>query len=200
MKPITTQTRRHLLALAAAAALAGCASPITHVTSGEVVLRERLVVQVERDWNQFERGLGDGIATWTQEGVTVDALRFYVGLKDGDLLAPTPAQPKGAKPLAFKSTMQAAEVAALFEGLVGRDGSTFTLEKIEPQAFLGQAGFRIEYSSIRKFDEVRLRGVIWGAVRNGELFAISYAAPRLAFFPRGIAHAEAVARSARVRR
>ena len=45
---------------------------------------------------------------------------------------------------------------------------------------------------------MRLRGMAWGAVRNGELFLITYTAPRLAFFPRGVNDAEAVARSARI--
>jgi hypothetical protein len=192
--------RRTWLALCAAALLAGCAAPITHVTSGEVVLRERLAVQVQRSWNQFNRGMaGDNVPTWTQEGVTVDALRFYVGLKDGELIAPTPSQPKGTVPLAFKRGMQATEVAGLFEGLYSRGGSTFTLDKIEPASFMGQPGFRFEFSSIRKYDEVRLRGVAWGAVHQGELFLISYTAPRLAFFARGLAEAEAIAGSARLK-
>lgn len=46
---------------------------------------------------------------------------------------------------------------------------------------LGQQGFQFEFSSIRKSDEVQLRGIGWGAVRNGELFVITYTAP--GFFP-----------------
>jgi hypothetical protein len=62
---------------------AGCAQ-MSNVTTGEVVLKNRLAVQVDRPWNQFERGLADNTMTWTQDGVTVDALRFYIGLKDGE--------------------------------------------------------------------------------------------------------------------
>jgi hypothetical protein len=163
------------------ALLAGCAQ-MSHVTTGESVIKDRLMVTVERGWNQFARGLGDNVPTWTQEGVTVDTLRFYVALKDGELIAPTPS-----------------EVVALFEGLYSRGGSTFTLDKVEPGNFLGGPGFRFEFSSIRKSDDVRLRGVAWGAVRNGELWVITYTAPRLAFFPRGVTAAENIARSARVK-
>ena len=164
------------------------------------IRKERLTVTVEQPWNQFASGLGDGTPTWTQDGVTVDALRFYVALKDGALIAPTPSEPKGQKPLAYKAGMGTAEIVALFEGLYSRGGSTFTLDKVEPAAFAGQSGgFRFEWSGIRKSDDVRLRGIGWGAVRNGELFVITYAAPRLSFFERHRPAAEAVVRSARVR-
>ena len=65
--------------------------------------------------------------------------------------------------------------------------------------FVGARGFRIEYSMVRKLDEVRLRGVAFGAVRNGELFLINYSAPRLAFYPKHAAGVEALARSAKVK-
>jgi hypothetical protein len=178
--------------------LSGCAQ-VSHVASGEVTLRERLVVTVDKPWNQFERGLGDDTPTWTQDGITVDSLRFYVGLKDGALLAPTPSEPKGQKPLAFKATMQTNEVVALFEGLYSRGGSTFVLDRLGPTPFAGGAGFRFEFSSIRKEDDVRLRGIGWGTVRNGELFVVTYTAPRLAFFERHVGSAEAIAKSARIK-
>ena len=101
--------------------------------------------------------------------------------------------------MAFKSGMQAADIVALFERLYARGGSTFMLEKVVPTPFVGGNGYRFEFSSIRKADDVRLRGVGWFTVRNGELWAITYTAPRLAFFPAGIGEAEAIARSARVK-
>lgn len=192
--------RRMLLSATAALALtlAGCAQ-LSVVATGELVLKNRLAVQVDRPWNQFERGLGDNTLTWTQDGISVDALRFYVAVKDGELIAPTPSEPKGQKPLAFKSAMPANEVVALFEGLYSRGGSTFTLDRMSPDTFGGKPGFRFEFSGIRKEDDVRLRGIGWATVHQGELFAITYTAPRLAFFQRHLASAEAIARSARIR-
>jgi len=193
--------RRLLLAatVCAATLLAGCAAPITHVVSGSVTVRERLVVDVATSWNQFENGEFAKRPTWTNEGIFVDALAFYVGLKDGDLLAPTPSEPKGAAPLTFKASMQPAEVVELFQKMWSRDGSTVTLDRIEPGPFLGGDGFRFEYTVVRKLDEVRLQGVAWAAVRNGELHAITYSAPRLAFFARYKPRVEAIAKSARLR-
>ena len=180
-----------------AVALAGCAAPVVKVSSGEVVVKERLAVSVADTWNQFDRGVN--VPTWTNDGIFVDALRFYVGVKDGELIAPTPSAPKGARPLVFKAAMPPAAVVDLFQTLWSRDGSTVTVDRVEPQLFLGGSGFRFEYSIIRKADEVRLRGVAWAAVKNGELFVIDYAAPRLAFFARYWPRAEAIATSARLR-
>lgn len=185
-------------ALVLALLLSACAQ-VTHVQTGDVVLRDRLTVTVDKAWNQFERGMGDDTPTWTQDGFTVDALRFYVGLADGALIAPTPSEPKGQQPLAFKADMRPAQVVALFETLYSRGGSTFTLDRLAPAPFAGGDGFRFEFSSIRKVDEVPLRGVGWGAVRDGRLYVITYTAPRLAFFDRHLGSAEAIARSARIR-
>ena len=186
------------LAAVLVAILCGCAA-VSKVDKGEAVIKNRLAVQVVEPWNQFERGMGDNTPTWTHEGITVDALQFYVGLKDGELLAPTPTSRKGIEPLTFRSSMQPADVMALLQSLLTRDGSSFSLDRLEATEFVGTRGFRIEYSMVRKVDDVRLRGVAFGAVRGGELFMINYSAPRLAFYPRHAAGVEALARSARVK-
>lgn len=189
---------RRLAAAALVLLLAACAQ-VSTVPSGQAVVRGRLVVDVGEPWNQFEFTLDDGTPTWTREGITIDALKFYPGLKSGTLIAPTPSEPKSIAPLAFEAGMQAADIVALFEKLYSRGGSIFTLAKVEPTGFVGVAGYRFEFSQVRKVDEVHLTGVGWFAVRDGELWAITYTAPRLNFFPAGIASAKAIARSARVK-
>jgi hypothetical protein len=114
-------------------------------------------------------------------------------------IAPTPSEPKGLAPLAFKSAMTPAEVATLFQNLRARDGSTFSLDRIEPHGWPGGDGFRVEYSVARRTDDLRLQGVAWGVVRNGELFISSYSAPRLTYFARYRPRAEAIAKSARLK-
>jgi hypothetical protein len=192
---MTSLVSRACLLLAASL---GCAA-VSKVENGEALIRSRLSVQVTEPWNQFERGLADNTPTWTHEGITVDSLQFYVGLKDGELLAPTPTGRKGIEPLTFRAAMQPADVMTLLQSLLTRDGSSFSLDRLEATEFVGARGFRIEYSMVRKLDEVRLRGVAFGAVRNGELFLINYSAPRLAFYPKHAAGVEALARSAKVK-
>jgi hypothetical protein len=62
-----------------------------------------------------------------------------------------------------------------------------------------EKGFRFEYSVVRRSDHAVLSGVGFGAVSKGELFALLYHAPRLAFFPRHQPRVEQIARSARLK-
>jgi len=190
------QRRQALGALATALLVAGCAQ-MEQVSSGDTVVAGRLAVTPDRPWNRFGSGVGDATPTWTQDGITVDALRFYAK-KDGELIAPTPSEPKGTKPLQFKATMSPGDIVGLYEQLYSRGGSSFTLQKLEPYPFVGQQGFRFEFASLRSRDDVQLAGIGWVAVRDGELIAITYTAPRLAFFARHLQAAEAVVKSARV--
>jgi len=190
--------RARLAALAVSLLLAACAAPVTRVEVGDVTVGKRLSVKVDAAWNQFGGGLTAGIPTWTMEGVTIDALRFYTDIKDGQTLGPG-NPPKGRQPLVFKAAMQPADIVALFQSLQTQDGSSFSLDKLEPAEFLGGPGFRFEYSTVRKVDEVPLKGVAYGRVRDGELFLVAYSAPRLVFFPRYQPRVESLIRSSSLR-
>ncbi len=190
------------LVLAAALVLAGCATPITKVGGGQAsVVAERLTVTSDAAWNQLPKPPGTQEAyatTWTVDGTALDALHFYVGVKDGTRMGTMP-QGNEAQPIVFKAAMQPHEVVALFESLYARDGSSFKLDKLEPAEFLGGKGFRFNYTVVRKFDDVRLSGSAWATVRDGELHAITFTAPALGFHPRLASKVEAVAASARLK-
>ncbi len=175
--------RRRLAILSLSLLLAACAAPVSRVEVGEVAIGKRMTVKVDAAWNQFGGGLTAGVPTWTMEGITIDALRFYTDIKDGQTFGPS-NPPKGRQPLIFKASMQPADIVGMFQSLQTQDGSSFALDKLEPTDFLGGTGFRFEYSTVRKVDEVPLRGVAYARVRDGELFLVSYSAPRLVFFPR----------------
>ena len=176
-------------------ALGGCAS-VSKVESGDQAVGERLVVTLEGAWNHVDApGLGPA-QTWTMEGLPIDQLLVYSGVKDGQVVHPEGGGKR--KSFAFRSGMQPEEIVAMFEGMLTRDGSTFKLVKLEPSAFAGK-GFRFEYQVTRKADNVQLSGVGFGAVSKGELFAMLYVAPRMTFFPRHQARIEQMARSARLK-
>lgn len=198
MSKKTKHVTLRLAVLTLALALAGCAA-VSKVATGEALVGERMTLKLDTAWNQFDRGFGNNVPTWTVEGVTIDALQFYVGVKDGQPIAQLLAGAKSQKPLNFRAAMQPAEVVSLYEALLTRDGSSFQLDKLEPADFLGGKGFRFEYSLNRKIDDVPMRGLAYGAVRNGELFVIHYSAPRLVFFPRYQPRVEALVRSAQLR-
>jgi hypothetical protein len=183
-----------------AALLAGCAGPaVVKVGQGEAIVGERLLVPSDAAWNQL-RGATSGTnsaAVWTTEGLAIDQLNFYVGVKDGEALAPS--NNKEQRPLNFKTAMQGHELAALFEALHTRDGSSYKLDRLEPTTFLSQRGWRVQFTLVRKFDDVKLAGSVWATVRDGQLFAITFAAPALAFYPRLAPKVEQVANAARLK-
>jgi hypothetical protein len=193
-----TTMKRLLSILVLAALLGGCAA-VSKVGPGDTVVGDRLAVPTDTAWNQLGGQFSGTTATavWTAEGLTIDQLRFFVGVKDGDALAPNNG--KEQRPLNFKAAMQGHEIASLFEALHTRDGSSYTLDKLEGTTFLGQRGWRVQYTSVRKFDDVKLSGVVWAAVRDGQLYAMSFSAPALAFYPRLAPRVEKIAADARLK-
>lgn len=188
---------RILLIALLLAAVSGCAS-VAKMESGEQTIGERLVVHLEGAWNHVS-GPGIGPAhTWTMEGLPVDQLLIYSGVKDGEAVHQTDNSGK-RKNFSFRSDMQPEDIVAMFEGMLTRDGSVFKLVKLEPASFGGQKGFRFEFSVIRKIDGVQLSGVGYGAVSKGELFAMLYGAPQLGFFARHQGRVEQMARSAKLK-
>jgi hypothetical protein len=188
--------KKIVLSLTLALMLVGCAQ-VTKIGPGEAVVGEKIGVPVDSGWNQFggQFGGSNAAALWTTEGLAIDQLNFFVGVKDGALIAANPA--KEQRPLVFKATMQPHEVVALFEAFYTRDGSSFKLDKLEQSEFLGQRGWRAQYTVVRKIDDVKLSGSAWATVRAGELFALTFTSPSIGFYPRQIAKVEKVALAAR---
>ena len=189
---------KNLFLAALLLALAGCVS-VAKVETGERVVGERLTLKLEGAWNHVSApGLGPA-QTWTMEGLPVDQLLVYSGLKHDEAIHGTMAGEADKKTYSFRAGMQPDEIAGLFEGMLTRDGSRYQLLKLEPASFGGRKGFRFQYALTRKIDSVQLTGVGYGAVSKGELFALVYMAPRLAFFERHAPTVERIALSARLR-
>lgn len=180
-------------------ALSGCVS-VAKIESGDKKVGERMTISIDGAWNHVNApGMGPA-ETWTMEGLPIDQLLLYSGLKDSQAIhaAPVGGTDAQRKSFNFRSGMQPDEIATLFEGMLTRDGSRYKLVKLEPVTFGGGKGFRFEYALTRKIDNVELSGIGYGTVSKGELFAIVYMAPRLAFFPRHAGRVELMARGARV--
>jgi hypothetical protein len=188
---------KKLTAVVLALALAGCAN-VAKMDSGDQALGTRLVVTLDGPWNQVNApGLVGPAQTWTMEGLPVDQLRIYSGIKDGEPI--DTARGGNAKRIDFRAGMQPDDIVGMFESMLTRDGSTFKLDKLEPWTFGGEKGFRFEFTFTRKIDGVVNSGIGYGTVSKGELFALLYAAPRLGFFPRHKDKVDQIARSARLK-
>ena len=192
---------KRVLLVVLAFELGGCAvvPKMEKVDSGQQNVGARLEVTLDGAWNHFQSAQIAPARVWTMEGLPVDELRVYAGVKSGEAIDAGAPLVVGAKKIEFRAGMQPDEIVAMFEGLYTKGGSTFKLDKLEPWSFGGEKGFRFEFTFTRKVDGVVNLGVGYGAVSKGELFALLYVAPRLGFFPRNKDRVEQVARSARLK-
>lgn len=181
------------------ATLAGCAA-VEKVDKGERDLGGRMTVQIEGPWNQMNIA-GTVARYWTMEGLPIDQLMIYSDIPhEGLLHAESRANARGeVKSFRFRSNMTPDEIVAALEGTITRDGSNFTLTKLEPAPFGGQKGFRFEFQLLRRSNNLHLKGVGYGAVSKGELFAMLYFAPRMGFFDRHVATVEKISASAKIK-
>lgn len=194
---------KKLSALLLAMLLAACTT-IAKV-EGEHLVNERLAVHVPAAWNKVVSPWDDEpYDTWTQEGLPLDHLRLWAGVRDGQALMAKPLvffrgpDEKDKRVPTFRKGMAAHELVSLFESLYATSG-TVTLTRVAPEVFAGEKGVRFEFTLARRSDDLVLRGVGWAAVRGDELYAASFIAPRLAFYERLLPMAESVIATARVK-
>jgi hypothetical protein len=195
---------RTLTALVLAAALVAGCTTISKV-EGEQAVGERMTVQVTEAWNKVEfPGSKQPFEIWTQEGVFLDQLRFWPGIKPGQALvvlpsSATPAGQKAPRVPTYATGMSPDQLVALFEILYSNDGSAVTVTRVEPAVFAGATGVRFQFTIARKSDDLQLGGAGWVVVRGGELYAATFTAPNLAFWPKLLPKAEAVVKTAQIR-
>lgn len=191
---------RGTLLIALTILMGGCAS-VAKVESGDRVVGQRLSVNLDGAWNQVTApGIaGPNCYVWTMEGLPVDQLLIYSGLKNGDAIHSESGANAEKKSYKFRSDMQPEQIVALFEGMLTRDGSSFKLVRLAPISFAGGKGFQFEYSLVRKADSVQLSGIGSAVISRGELYAIIYQAPRLVFYPRHQTRVGHIIDSARLR-
>jgi hypothetical protein len=172
------------------------------VEPGQVTVKEALSLNTAHAWNRFELGqqylsVAPGAAeVWTQDGITLDALAFFVGVAQGETLGRAIA---GKKLPAFRSTMTPGEIVELYEQMVTQDGSAFALKRVAPGRFGEQPGFRFEHTITRKSDSVLLKGVGQGAVVKGKLYLVVFTAPSIYYYDRHLPQVEPLIASARIR-
>ncbi|HTD07142.1 hypothetical protein [Undibacterium sp.] len=197
---ITITNLKRIAIAAILIALTGCVS-VTKVDSGDRAVGERLQLHLDGAWNQINAPsvVGPNCQSWTMEGLTVDQILVYSGLKNDEPIHYQAGGSSEKKVFKFHSNMQPEQIVALYEGMLTRDGSTFTLKKLEPAMFGGVKGFHFEYTLVRKTDNVQISGTGSGAVSKGELFAIVYQAPQLVFYPRHQARVAHIIQSARLK-
>ncbi len=200
--------RRVLAVLLLAVSLTACTT--VHKMHGDQVVNERLAVHVSDAWNKVvDPWEGDPYDTWTQEGLTLDHLRFWGGVQPGQALMTKPMvfsrAPDAREPRVptFRMGLTPEKLVSLFEELYATAG-VVTVTRVDPAVFAGQPGVRFEFTLERRRDDLTMRGVGWVAVRPSatvgeELYAATFVAPRASFFERLLPMAEAVVKTARIK-
>ncbi len=164
--------------------LSSCAN-VVKVESGEFKVSEHMSITLTGAWNQLKVPSFKPAIVWSMEGVTVDQLLIYSDIKEGDTLVPNGLfDSEKNKKFIFHSTMDFSQIASLFEAKFTADGSIFNLDKIEPKVISKQKGVKLEFSVIRKTDNVKMQGLAYCVVFNNQLYALIYQAPKLTFFNR----------------
>lgn len=194
---------RLLFALVLAAMLGACTT-IAKV-EGLQVVNDKLAVDVPAAWNRIDSPWDDEpYETWTQEGMPLDHLRMWAGVKSGKALMAKPVVffrgpgEKDARVPTFKAGMPPEKLASLFEELYATSG-VVRLTHVSPAVFAGQKGVHFTFTLARRSDDLVLHGAGWAAEHNGELYAATFVAPRASFFARLAPMAEAVVKTARIR-
>ncbi len=189
---------KRIACLVMALLLSACSSIVK--MEGSQTINDRLTVNVPDAWNQLgAAGSYQPFALWTQEGVSLDQLRIWGGLASGEALLKVPAGGT-AKPPVFSKGMSSEQLVALIESTYALDGSLVQVAKVQPQPFAGTAsGLNVQFSVVRKEDEVHLEGQAWLMVEQDRLYLVAFTAPRLGFYPRLLPRAQAVVTSARLK-
>ncbi|QJW84338.1 hypothetical protein HK414_12780 [Ramlibacter terrae] len=146
---------------------------------------------------------------WTRDGMPLDHLRLWGGVKPGQPLMTKPMvflrneDQKAPRVPTFRAGLGHEKLVSLFEELYATAGAV-TVTKIDPTVFAGSKGVRFEFTLLRRSDDLPMRGVGWVAVRpdpvhGEELYAATFVAPRAGFYARLLPMAEEVVKSARVK-
>jgi hypothetical protein len=192
---------KKLFALILAVLLAGCAGPAMVKVQGEHVVKDKLAVKVDAAWNRLT-STAQPFEVWTQEGASLDQLRFWAAVPAGQALmkaTPGSSGQKDQRVPTFTTGMSPDQLVTLFEEMYSADGSLVKVAKIEPGTFAGERGVHFELAITRKGNDLLVRCAGWAAVRNNQLYAATFMAPQLSFYPRLLPQAEAVIASARIK-
>lgn len=165
----------------------------------QLIRKSALSVTPGVAWNRLGARLGRNAEAWTLDGHSLNDLIFYTAIPAGQTLFRE--VDKKNKPLPkFDAKMLAPDVAALFESSYRIAGSTslFSIDSIEPATFAGKPGFRFTYSFTVQDEEVRRAGEATGAIVNGQLYMITFEAPKIHYFDRNVADYRAVVASAKI--
>ena len=197
---MTSFHSRLALGLAAASLLLAATSAQAHKLrlKGEAVAiaASSLTIVPTRDWNSLSRKIGKNSETWTLDGEQLNNVTFFAAVPAGSPLRKEQSKKHAPLPK-FTSTTLLAEVPELLEGTYRSSNGSglFRIVSTAPESFLGQDGVTFTYEFTDE-DELTRKGEARAAIVGGKLYMISFDAPRLNYFDKGVADFRTLAASA----
>ena len=145
-----------------------------------------LSVTPPRDWNQLGIKPGKFAETWTLDGEQLNDVTFYAGVEPGEPIVRERNRKRAPLPK-FRSTTLLIEVPELLEGTyrAHRQIGTFAIAASRPQPFLGHDGVAFSYDYLDS-DDLPRKGEAVATIVKGRLYMVTFDAPRLHFFDRGV--------------
>lgn len=200
MKTIGTM-RTALICSTAILLLAAPAAAHKLRASGEAVAvaDSGLTVTPSRDWNLLDTKAGKNTETWTLDGEQLNDVTFYGGIEAGKPLVKERDKKRDPLPKFTRSTLLI-EIPELLEGTyrTHKQIGAFRLLTTEPVKFLDHDAVSFTYEYVDA-DLLTRRGEARASIINGKLYMITFDAPRLHYFDRGLSDFRALVSSARLR-
>jgi hypothetical protein len=162
------------------------------------VADSELTVVPGRDWNRLDMRIGKQSESWTLDGEQLNDLTFYAGIEPGKPLVRERNKKRQPLPRFTRSTLLV-EVPELLETTYRayKTIADFRVLGVQPGRFLECDGVVFTYEFVDQ-DELTRRGEAHAAIIGNRLYMISFDAPRLHYFDRGIADARSLMASARL--
>lgn len=157
-----------------------------------------LTVTPSRDWNRLDKSIGKQTETWTVDGEQLNDITFFGGIAQGSPLIRERSKKRDPLPK-FSATTLLVEVPELLENTYRtyKKSGSFRMVSVEPAAFLGQDGVAFAYEFVDQ-DDLTRQGEARAAIVAGRLYMITFEAPRLHYFAKGIADFRALVDAARL--
>ncbi|MFD1789010.1 hypothetical protein ACFSC3_15715 [Sphingomonas floccifaciens] len=160
------------------------------------VADSNLTVTPTRDWNRLDIKPGKNAETWTLDGEQLNDVTFYGGIAPGEPLVRERSKRREPLPK-FTSTTLLVEVPELLGGTYRafKGISKFTVTNSKPDRFLDQPGVRFTYDYTDE-DDLPRKGEAIAALVRGQLYMVTFDAPRLHYHDRTIGDFRALVQTA----
>ena len=146
-------------------------------------------VDPQISWSRIARGK---IEVWTVDGPTLQAVRFYKGLQDGETLLPLRGDDSQLP--VYHLDMRATEVMEFFvDSLIAAErlgwrepnltSGRIAAENLRPYDFSGRRGFRFEIRFTAS-NGLEYDGFVVGSRIEDKLYLISYSGTRQYYYPK----------------